>query len=182
MPVCYDTDVQPILTNKCTMSGCHNSTDKAGKLDLSSYSAFQSSKEKDEILEAINEGKMPPSGYPPLTKEEKQILARWAGQNYSRGDCTINQNTSCDTTNVTYTNTIKAIFDNNCIGCHNAYSPAGGYALDSYMGSKICAQSGRLMGSIQWLSGYSPMPKGGNKLSDCNIKKIQKWINAGMPN
>jgi len=89
---------------------------------------------------------------------------------------------SCDTTNVTYTNSIKAIFDNNCISCHNASNPSGGWALDTYNSSKTCAQSGRLLGAVKWLSGYSAMPPGGNKLSDCNIAKIQKWINAGMPN
>jgi len=26
------------------------------------------------------------------------------------------------------------------------------------------------------------MPQNGNKLSDCNITKIEKWITAGAPN
>ncbi|GIV29274.1 MAG: hypothetical protein KatS3mg028_0340 [Bacteroidia bacterium] len=181
VPVCYDTDVQPILTNKCSMSGCHNSTDKAGGLDLSSYTAVQNYPNKSRIYDYIKKGLMPKNGY--LSVQEKEIIARWAGQNYTRGDCNATQNSSaCDTTNVTYTNTLKTIFDNNCIGCHNASNPSGGYALDTYMGCKMCAQSGRLIGAVKWLPGYSPMPLGGNKLSDCTIAKIQKWINAGMPN
>lgn len=182
VPVCYDTDVQPILINKCTTSGCHNSTNVAGGLDLSSYQAFQNNDKKEKILDQIYTGKMPPSG-PGLTREEKIIIARWAAQNYSRGECATNNNVPCDTSaTITYTNTTKAIFDTYCVGCHNLSNPSGGYALDSYMGCKQCAQSGRLMGAIQWLSGYSPMPKNDNKLSDCNIQKIQKWINAGTPN
>jgi len=181
VPVCYDTDVQPILTNKCSMSGCHNSVDKAAGLDLSSYAGVQASSKKDEILESINKGKMPPAGYQSLTSNEKQILARWVAQGYTKGECSSNS-VACDTTNVTYTNSIKAIFDNNCTGCHNASNPSGGWALDTYNSSKTCAQSGRLLGTVEWLSGYSAMPQGGNKLSDCDIAKIQKWINAGMPN
>ncbi|GIV28342.1 MAG: hypothetical protein KatS3mg027_2156 [Bacteroidia bacterium] len=89
---------------------------------------------------------------------------------------------SCDTTNVTYSNTLKPIFDNYCVGCHNMSNMSGGYALDTYMGCVNCANSGRLMGAIQWLPGYSAMPQGGNKLSNCDIAKIQKWINNGKPN
>lgn len=179
-PVCFDTDVLPILNNKCAMSGCHNSIDKQKGLDLSSYEGFSSSKEKDKVLEAINEGKMPPAPLS-LTKEEKQILARWAAQGYSRGECAVTA-ASCDTSTVTYTNGVKQIFDTYCTGCHNMSNQSGGYALDTYMDCKNCANSGRLMGALKWLSGYSAMPKSGNKLSDCNIAKIQRWINSGKPN
>lgn len=183
VPVCYDTDIQPILTSKCTMSGCHNSVDKKEGLDLSSYNGFQNSDKKDDILEVIDEGKMPPSGYVQLTKDEIKIIKRWAAQGYTRGDCNTQNSTTCDTAqSITYTNTIKAIFDTYCVGCHNMSNPGGGYALDTYMGCVNCANSGRLMGAIKWLTGYSAMPKGGNKLSDCNIAKIQKWINSGKPN
>jgi len=89
---------------------------------------------------------------------------------------------NCDTSNITYTNSIKTIFDTNCTGCHNTANPSGGWALDTYNSAKNCAQSGRLLGAVKWLSGYSPMPQGGNKLPNCDILKIEKWINSGMPN
>jgi len=183
-PVCFETDVKPILINKCTTSGCHNSTDKAYNLDLSSYAAIQSSSDVKEIKEVIIQGKMPPIGYSPLTSEEKMIILRWAAMNFSEGTCSGVNTPSCDTTSsITYNNTVKSILDNYCIGCHNAGSPSGGFALDSYNGAKNCATSGRLMGSLKWLSGYSPMPKGSNsKIPDCDIQKIQRWINTGMPN
>lgn len=182
-PVCYDTDIQPIFTNKCTMSGCHNSIDKAEGVDLSSYTAFQNSSEKDEILKVIKKRKMPPPGYTPVTKEEIMIIERWASQGYTKGDCPDQNTISCDTSqSITYTNSIKQIFDTYCVGCHNANNMGGGYALDSYAGCVNCANSGRLLGAIKWLSGFSPMPKGGSKLSNCNIAKIEKWINSGKPN
>jgi len=31
-------------------------------------------------------------------------------------------------------------------------------------------------------TGYYPMPKGGNKLSDCEINQVKNWINAGALN
>jgi hypothetical protein len=36
------------------------------------------------------------------------------------------------------------------------------------------------MGSMQHLSGYSNMPKGGSKLSDAQLKTISCWIQNGM--
>jgi len=39
-----------------------------------------------------------------------------------------------------------------------------------------------LMGTIKHESGWSPMPKNGNKLSDCKIQKIDRWILDGTPN
>lgn len=183
IPVCYDTDVQPILTAKCALSGCHDATTSTGGINFTSYSAFENNDKKQKILEVINEGIMPPSGRTPLTIDEKKIIARWAARGYGKGTCSTNN--VCDTTiSITYNNNVKIIFDTYCIssGCHNSMTMAGGYALDNYTGCKNAAQSGRLLGAIKWLPGYSPMPKGGGKLSDCDIMKIEKWINSGMPN
>jgi len=71
-----------------------------------------------------------------------------------------------------------------CIGCHNSQSPSGGFAFDNYEGLKAVALSGQLLGSLMQEAGssYSPMPQGGSKLSDCEIKQVQKWIADGVPN
>jgi hypothetical protein len=42
--------------------------------------------------------------------------------------------------------------------------------------------NGKLMGSITWASGFSPMPKNASKMPDCEIQKIQKWIDQGALN
>lgn len=178
-PICFDTDVQPILAAKCGMSGCHNSVDKAKDLILTSYDGFQSSDKKDKIEEVIVKEKMPPPGYPKLTNEEYiLILKKWSASGYSRGECT--STSTCDTNQtITYSNSIKSIVDTYCVGCHNASSPGGGFALDTYNGVVNCANSGRLVGAIEWQSGFSSMPKGGSKLNACDIAKIKKWIATG---
>jgi mono/diheme cytochrome c family protein len=87
-------------------------------------------------------------------------------------------NTSvCDTSNVTYKDDIRKILKDHCEGCHTASSPDGGYRLDSYAGVK--ASVGRLVGVVSHSSGFSPMPKGGNKLDACSIQKIEKWVQDG---
>jgi uncharacterized membrane protein len=92
--------------------------------------------------------------------------------------------TSCDLTNVTYALTIKPILQASCYTCHsnsNASSSGGGIRLEDYADVKSSA-SGRLMGAVNQATGYSAMPKGGGKLTDCEISQLQKWIDNGMLN
>lgn len=87
--------------------------------------------------------------------------------------------TTCDTSNVTFSQTIKPILDSKCAisGCHDAATLAGGYNFTTYSG--VNAAKSRLVGAITWQSGYSQMPKGMNKLDDCSIVKVTKWVNDG---
>jgi len=91
-------------------------------------------------------------------------------------------NGNCDTTNVTYTNTIKPMMEQSCTGCHGASSPSAGINLTTYSLVRSSAEDGSLYGSMSFQSGYSPMPKNADKLSDCSLNKIQSWINKGYPN
>jgi mono/diheme cytochrome c family protein len=52
----------------------------------------------------------------------------------------------------------------------------------SYTAVKTQVTNGKLLGSVKHAAGYSPMPQGGNKLSDCQITQITNWINAAAPN
>lgn len=91
--------------------------------------------------------------------------------------------TGCDTTStVTYSAKVVPILQQQCYGCHSIASPAGNIAMSTYATDKVIALNGKLYGSISHSSGYSPMPKSGNKLSNCQIAIIKKWIDAGSPN
>lgn len=87
---------------------------------------------------------------------------------------------ACDTSSVTFNATILPIIQANCQGCHSGGAPSAGISLTNYAEVKASAESGSLMGTINHASGYSAMPKGGNKLSDCDIAKLNIWINNGM--
>ncbi len=89
--------------------------------------------------------------------------------------------TQCDTTNISYQTTLVPLMKTYCNACHNASAPSAAIATDNYQGLRTIALNGKLYGSIAHLSGYSPMPKGGNKLSTCDIQKVKIWINAGAP-
>jgi hypothetical protein len=38
------------------------------------------------------------------------------------------------------------------------------------------------MGTVNHATGYSAMPKGGGKLTDCEIRQLQTWIDNGTLN
>lgn len=88
---------------------------------------------------------------------------------------------TCDSVNVTYSTTVKGIISNYCMGCHNASMASGGAIFETYDGVNAWVANGKLMGDVKQLSGYFPMPPGA-KLSDCDLAKMQKWVNDGAPN
>jgi hypothetical protein len=90
--------------------------------------------------------------------------------------------TVCDTASVTYSSSVVPILISNCTSCHGGNTPSAGIKLDVYADVKIQVINGRLWGAVSHAISYSPMPKNGTKMSDCNLTKIKKWIDAGAPN
>jgi hypothetical protein len=93
----------------------------------------------------------------------------------------------CDTTNVTYSGIIFPLINSTCIGCHSGSAPQGNVLLEDYTTISAAAaippgQYGSLYGAISHDPGNSAMPKNGTQLSDCKIKQVKAWIDAGRPN
>jgi len=88
----------------------------------------------------------------------------------------------CDLSSVGYSLNVKPILEQNCYSCHSSTvsnNSGGGIDLMDFDQLTAKVNEGSLLGSIKHESAYSPMPKGGSKLSDCEIETIQAWINAG---
>lgn len=90
--------------------------------------------------------------------------------------------TACDTTNITFNQSVVPLLSAHCISCHGGSTPSASIRLDTYAGVKQQADNGRLLGSVNHAAGFSPMPKGAAKLNACNIAKLTKWVAAGAPN
>jgi len=91
----------------------------------------------------------------------------------------------CLTQNMSYTNDIVPILNRHCQLCHSAAASnvlGAGINLEGHSNLKEYVNIGSFLGSIQHSSGYSPMPKGGGKISSCDIEKIQSWVNNGSQN
>ena len=91
----------------------------------------------------------------------------------------------CDTTVTKFSTEIKPILSSYCLSCHSnsaAPSSGGGVKLQDYADVTTYVSNGRLVGSIEHRSGFSPMPKGGGTLSNCDISIINAWISKGALN
>lgn len=184
--VCFQQEVLPIFQSSCTQSGCHNSVDREHGYDLSNYEGIIKGVEpgkfkKSELYHIITTafGIMPPSPYERLSDEKITTIALWIKQGAQNNSCQV---AACDTTDVTLTNSIMPIFETYCNGCHSGSVPQGDIDLTKYSGIKLTVDNGSLLGSVKHESGYIPMPEGADKLSDCNIAKIEKWVALGAKN
>ena len=91
---------------------------------------------------------------------------------------------ACDSSNVTYSQTISQIMTANCNVCHSTDYHNGNVVTDNYNRLSSLAKSANdsLWGSINHLSAFKPMTKNAAQLSSCDLGKIKHWINAGAPN
>ncbi len=111
------------------------------------------------------------------------VLLIFSSCYYDKADLLYPSSMTCDTLKtVSYLTDVVPIFQQQCNSCHSPSSPGGGIVMGNYTADKVIAQNGTLYGSIAHLSGYSSMPKGTTKLTNCQIATIKKWIDAGSPN
>lgn len=87
----------------------------------------------------------------------------------------------CDTTGITYAGFVAPLLAANCNTCHSEAAPQGNVVTSTYDGLKIVVNSGQFRKAINHEQGALPMPQNGSKLSSCNLKKIDAWINQGAP-
>ena len=87
----------------------------------------------------------------------------------------------CDTTHVTYSQTIVPILNGNCLVCHSTANPEGNVILGTWAGIQVVITNGKLIPAIDHTGPY-PMPKGGSMLDACSIEKIKRWVVNGAPN
>ncbi len=182
--ISFQHEILPLVTSSCAKSGCHDPIRHKEGLILNSYTgimeivrAGKSNKSKlFTSLSDFGEDLMPP---PPdkLTSDQIDIIGRWIDQGAKETMC----NTGCDPTSFTFEKAIFPLMKTYCIGCHNDNLASGDINLKDYAAIKDIVEKGRLLGTARHDTGFSPMPPG-QKLSDCNITQIEKWINDGAKN
>ncbi|WP_417612987.1 hypothetical protein [Owenweeksia hongkongensis] len=102
--------------------------------------------------------------------------------NDNKEDIYQNANNDCDTSNVTYSATIKAIVTANCAisGCHSGTNPSANLDYTTYADLETSASNGALVNRINGRGAL--MPQGGPALPECQITQIETWVNDGAPN
>lgn len=94
---------------------------------------------------------------------------------------------ACEKSSVSFSEDVLPIFQRSCNGCHSKdrADPMGGgkfNVFETYGTIKGFINFGLILGNIKHNEGFEPMPKSADKLSDCEIAIIDKWVAAGMPN
>lgn len=189
--VYFEQQVLPILISNCAMSGCHDVDTHKEDVVLNSYENVMNTAEvepynpnESKLYRMITENDpdkiMPQPPQQPLDAGQIALIEKWILQGAQDLSCDPDA-AGCDTTNVSFSGYVFPILQNHCKGCHGAVNPVGGFSLVTYQDVKNVAVTGQLYGAIAHESGFSPMPKGGAQLSDCRIRKIGAWINAGAP-
>lgn len=182
----FVNDIMPIIASNCTMSGCHDNITHADGVNLTTYTSIiryvipgnAAGSKLYKVLNKSGDERMPPPPKPALTAAQKALIEKWINQGAKNNNCI----GSCDTAVFTYSGAVKPIMDKKCVGCHNPSNLGGNIDLSTYIAVRAVAINGKLYGSVAQQPGYSPMPKNGIKLSDCEIRQIQKWIAAGALN
>ena len=82
----------------------------------------------------------------------------------------------------TYQDVAPLLSAYSCLGCHNAGSASGGVNLDGYQNVRTWAESGELMGAINWENGFTNMPPSGGQMTEADRYIIQNWIDNGYQN
>ena len=94
---------------------------------------------------------------------------------------------TCDTTSISYLHDIVPIIIANCYGpgssCHNV-GGISSFDYSTYTGVVVNITDGAFLNDINFtpLRGNNNMPKDANKLAQCDINKITRWINEGHQN
>jgi hypothetical protein len=190
--VYFQQQVLPLFISNCTEGACHNTNSGNNPpkgVVLTSYSNIVTTgdvragqPDDSKVFKMITETnplKRMPKGQPALPSAQIGVIRKWIEQGAKNNSCIASE---CDTATVTFSGQIKTTICNKCLGCHSGTVAQGAIDYSTYAGVKAKVTDGRLWGAINHLPGFSPMPKGGTKLSDCEIKQFKKWIDAAAPN
>lgn len=176
--------IGPLIASTCGTTGCHDSNGSAEGRNLTTYSGIMSSEwvipnngSKSKLYTYANyqiTGKdpMPPSA-PPMSANNINLLLKWINQGAKNNGCI----SECDTTQITYTSSLKPFIDLSCKGCHNTTIQSGSVNLDGHTNFSTHAERSL----IRMRSSQNPMPPNG-KPSECISRTVELWIIEGKPN
>lgn len=185
--VYFQNDILPILVSNCAIEGCHDVASHEEGIILSTYDYVMStgtvhaghpnsSEMYEKITDFGDDDLMPPPPAPPLSSDEIALIYTWIDQGALDNYCS-----DCDTSSVTFSETVWPIVDAYCTGCHDATLPSAGLSLLNYDDVAFVAENGSLMSSLNGSDGYVLMPSGSSALPDCLIDLIQTWVDDGYP-
>ena len=187
--ISFERDILPLVVSGCGYEGCHDVLTAEDNVILVDYETIRdevrpgntgSSKLYETITKAnMNSDKfMPPLPAISFNQEQIQLIADWINQGANETDCRL----PCNSENISFSEDIFPLIQNQCIGCHQPTNDLGNISLADYDEVKISVDKGEFLGSIKHLDNYEPMPETALKMTDCQIAQIENWIKEGAQN
>jgi hypothetical protein len=183
---CFQRDILPVLQSSCAIPGCHDGTSEEADYVFTNYSNTRQavvpgnpsgSKLYESITTGDSEDKMPPPPYPALPGAAIDSIYSWILYGALDEYC----GEACDTVSApTFSGTIWPVIELNCRGCHSGGTPSGNVLLTNYSDVAAQASNGKLTGVLRDGT-YVLMPPAG-PLSECKIRQVEIWVNAGYQN
>jgi mono/diheme cytochrome c family protein len=190
--LCFDRDVLPIFLTNCARAGCHDPGSRQKGFNLTSHTGILEGITPGEpfssliyikITEEEESDRMPPWPREELEEHDIAIIRQWIMEGATDSSCTSSGEHPCDTSSVTYSQTIRPILNAECIGCHTVAADTNmNVDLSNYAGVQKAVESGQLYGSVTHSLGYSQMPSINDTLTKCQLLQIQDWIDNGALN
>ena len=136
--VYFQNTILPLVVSSCATTGCHDKVSHRDGIVLTDYASIIRTGEikpgdpgDSEFFETLTDDGddlMPPPPYSPLNSDQIQQIKTWIQQGAINNAC----NDGCDTTLVTFSQTIWPMMQNYCTGCHSSASPGGGIVIAGY--------------------------------------------------
>jgi len=189
--ICFDTEVLPIFTSNCAISGCHNAGSAEEGFVLDTYEnivrkGIRPGNSKDSelytVLFASGEDQMPPSGIIP--EAQRTLIRLWIDQGANNKLC---GDGAPEVTGVCFETEVLPLIVSNCAipGCHDAQTHEEGLNFTTYAGIKKAVRAGNpgdseLYETIVENDPDDIMPPSPyDPLSSQQIAKIYDWIREG---
>jgi hypothetical protein len=199
--LCFTSDILPIFTSNCAISGCHDGAGRESHFALNTYSGIM----KDIVPGNPNGSRiyqtiiskwvnmMPPNR--PLTMDSRTKIRVWIEQGAKETVCTDTTGTGGGgitpvVARACFTRDILPVIVSRCAttGCHDANAGGERANLTTYTDIMRLVSAGNPSGSrlytiIKSGSGESKMPPANKpQLSVAEIDSIGKWIGYGALN
>jgi hypothetical protein len=201
-PVCFDTQVMPILVGNC--QSCHGGSSEGfsmnGYTDVMNYVSAGNPR-KSKLYQVITEvngvNMMPPAPNHALSQESRTIIEVWIAQGAQNITCKIDTtggggggNTKSCSDSIYFAQKILPLITSNCAWCHDGKSHGGEdnlFHLDSYETIKKyvnpSSPSSSKLYQVLSASGEDLMPPSPNPtLNNSDKAMLLAWISEGAVN
>jgi len=184
--VYFQNQILPLLAANCATAGCHASPGQDGVI-LDNYTNIINSGKINpgnpggsDLYEVLTESdpdkRMPPPPAAPLPAEQIALIQKWIQQGALNNNCD-----GCDTVDVKFGTHVLPLVAQFCQSCHGNTVQNGGVKLTTHAEVVSAVNTRNLLANIKHVPGFIAMPPG-TKLPECQIRKLEIWVNAGMPN